>query len=118
MLISILNLVDQNTKKNFFFFFYCYLCSPNARGSDTCRTLDTYTKAGLPECVVDTMPGPPPETTEDRTQTMIHRVPGYKLKFLTPLGIESEPTSLKVGTLPTTPPRKTKQRNFQRKIII
>ena len=50
--------------------------SSNARGSDTCRgsnslwtrTLDIYTKAGLPECVVSTMPGPPPETTQ-RTHT-------------------------------------------------
>ena len=73
---------------NFFFFFIAYLPShnlgltppgnykPNARGSDACRgnnslwtkTLDRYTRAGLPECVVSTMSGPPPKTTQDRTQ--------------------------------------------------
>ena len=50
--------------------------NPNSRGSDACRgsnflwnrTLDRYTRAGLPECVVSTMSGPPPETPWDRTQ--------------------------------------------------
>ena len=50
--------------------------NPNARGSDACkgsiclwtRTLGRYTRAGLPECVVNTMLGPPPETARDRTQ--------------------------------------------------
>ena len=45
--------------------------NPNARGSDACRrsnslwtrTLDRYTRAGLPEYVVSTMSGPPPKTT-------------------------------------------------------
>ena len=49
---------------------------PNARGWDACRgsnslwtrTLDRYTRTGLPECVVSTMSGPPPETTQDRKQ--------------------------------------------------
>ena len=73
----------------FLAFFFMYLSSPNlgltppgtynpnARGSDACRgsnglwtgTLDRYTRAGLPECVVSTMSGPPPETAHDRTQT-------------------------------------------------
>ena len=35
-----------------------------------------YTRAGLPECVVSTMSGPPPETTQNRTQTKnTHSVP-------------------------------------------
>ena len=49
---------------------------PNARGSNACRgsnnpwnrTLDRYTRAGLPECVVSTMSGPQPKTTQVRTQ--------------------------------------------------
>ena len=38
-------------------------------GSDTLwtSTLDRYTRAGLPDCVVSTMSGPQPETTQDRT---------------------------------------------------
>ena len=64
--------------------------NPNARGSDACRgsnslwtrTLDRYTTAGLPECVVSTMSGPPPETTHGRTQTKdTHPIPGQILKF-------------------------------------
>ena len=70
-------------------FFFLYLSSPNlgltppgtynsnARGSyafrESNRTLDRYTRAGLPECAVSTMSGPPQETTQD----------GYELKFLT-----------------------------------
>ena len=35
-----------------------------------------YTRAGLPECVVSTMSGPPLETTKDRTKTKdTHPVP-------------------------------------------
>ena len=73
---------------------------PNARGSDACRgsnspwirTLDRYTRAGLPECVVSAMSGPPPKTTQDRTQTKdTHPIPGEKLKILTPPGIEPGP---------------------------
>ena len=38
------------------------------------RTLDRYTRAGLRECVVNIMSGPPPETTQDRTKrTHIHK---------------------------------------------
>ena len=47
------------------------------------RTLDRYTRSGLPECVVSTMSGPPPKTAQDT-----HPIPGQKLKFLTPPGIE------------------------------
>ena len=47
--------------------------NPNTRGSDACRgsnclwtgTLDRYTRAVLPECVVSTMSGPPPETGQN-----------------------------------------------------
>ena len=113
----------------FFFFLIAYLPSPNlgltppppgtykpnSRGSDACRgsnslwtrTLDRYTRAGLPECVVSTMSGPPPKTTQDRTQTNdTHPIPGQKLKFPIPLGIEPGPPGWKAGTLPTTPRRR------------
>ena len=104
--------------------FFIYLRSPkrgltppgtyktNAHGSDACRgsnslwtrTLDIYTRAGLPECGVSTMSGPPPETTQDRTHTKdTHPIPGEKLKFLTPPGIEPGPPGCKAGTLPATP---------------
>ena len=36
------------------------------------RTLGRNTMAGLPECVVSTISGPPPERAQDRTQTRIH----------------------------------------------
>ena len=108
-------------------FFFAYLPSPNlgltppgtynpnARGSDACRgsnslwtwTIDKYTRAGLPECVVSTMSGPPPKTTQDRTQTKdTPPIPGQKLKFLTPPGIEPGPPRWKAGTQPTTPRRR------------
>ena len=108
----------------FFFFFFAYLPSPNlgpgtykpnVRGSDACkgsnsfwtRTLDRYTRAGLSECVVSTMSGPPPKTAQDRTQTKdTHPIPGQKLKFLTPPGIEPGSPGWKAGTLPTTPRRR------------
>ena len=52
------------------------------------RSLDICTGAGLPECVVSTMSGPLPETTQDRRQTKdMHLIPGQKLKFLTLPGI-------------------------------
>ena len=56
-------------------------------------TLDRYTRAGLPECVIRAMSEPPSETTKDRTQTKdTHPVPGYKLTFLNPS--ESNPGPL------------------------
>ena len=80
--------------------------NPNAREPDACRwgnrlcirKLDSYTRTGLPECVVSTMSGPPPEKTQDRTQTNIkHLVLGWK-----------------TGTLLTTPRRGTaKGYNFK-----
>ena len=88
---------------------------PNARGSDACRgsnslwtrTLDRYTRAGLPESVVSAMSGPPPKTTQDRIRTKnTHPIPRQKLKFLTPPGIEPGPPGWKAGTLPTTPRRR------------
>ena len=86
--------------------------NPNAHGSDACRgsnslwtaTLDRYKRAGLPECAVSTMSGPPPETTQDITQTKdTHPIPGQKLKFLTQLGNEPGLSGWKAGTLPTMP---------------
>ena len=58
--------------------------------------------------MVSRISGPPPETTQDRTQIKdTHPVPGYKLKFLTPPGIKPGPPSSKAGILPTTPRRRT-----------
>ena len=112
---------------SFFFFFFFTLpqsrtyCTPaatykpNARGSNACRgsnslwtrKVDRYKRAGLPECVVNTMSGPPPKTTQDRTQTMdTHPIPRRKLQFLIPPRIEPEPPGWKAGTLPTTPRRR------------
>ena len=88
---------------------------PNVRGSNACRgsnsvwtrTLDRYTRAGLPNCVFSTMSGPPPKTTQDRTQTKDrHPIPGQKLKCLIPPGIEPGSPGWKAGTLPTTPRRR------------
>ena len=82
------------------FWFLCYLPSPNAglapqetynanaRGTDNCRgsnrlctrTLDRYTRAGLPECVVSTISGSPPKITQVRTHAKdTCLVPGNKL---------------------------------------
>ena len=47
------------------------------------QSLDQNTRAGLPECVVSTMSGPLPETTQDRTQRT-HTQPRTKIKILTP----------------------------------
>ena len=66
------------------------------------RTLDRYTRTGFPECMVNTMSGPPPKTTQDRT----HPIPGEKLKFLAPSIIEPGPPGWKAWTLPTTPRRR------------
>ena len=94
----------RNLKENFFFLFFLFTLpnlgltppgtyKPNARGSDACRgsnslwtrTLDRYTSSGLPQCVLSTMSGSPPKTTQDRTQTKdTHPIPRQKLKFLTP----------------------------------
>ena len=63
--------------------------------------------AGLPECMVSTMSGPPPKTTQDRTLSKdTHPIPGQKLKFRTPPEIEPGPPGWKAGTLPTTPWRR------------
>ena len=106
-----------------FFFFFFYLPSPNlgltspetynpnARRSDAyrgsnslwTRTLGRYIRTGLPECVVSTNSGPPPETTQNRTRTKdTQPIPGQKSKFLTPPGIEPGPPDWKAGTLQTS----------------
>ena len=81
----------------------------HARGSNACRgrnnlwtrTLDRYTRVGLPECVISTMSGPPPEKTQDKTQIKdTHPIPRQKLKFLTPSVIEPGPPGWKAGTTP------------------
>ena len=75
------------------------------RGSNSLgtRTLDRYTRAGLPECVVSTMSGPPPETKDT------HSIPGNKLKFLTPPG-------KKPGTLSTTPRQRIRMTVYEVKV--
>ena len=67
-----------------------------------CKTLDQYTRAGLSECVVSTMSGPPQKTTQDRTQRTHTQTQDHKLKFLTSSGISSGPPGWKAGSLPTT----------------
>ena len=62
---------------------------PNARRSEALRgsnslwtrTLDRYTRAGLPECVVNTMSGPPPKTKQDRTQRTHTLKPRTEIKI-------------------------------------
>ena len=51
------------------------------------RTLDRYTKASVPEFVVSTMSGPPPETSQDRTQRT-HTNPRIGIKISDPVGLE------------------------------
>ena len=61
---------------------------------------------GLLEYVVSTMSGPPPETTQDGSQTKdTHPVPENKLKFLTPPEIEPGPQRWKAGTQQISPIR-------------
>ena len=93
----------ENAQFEFFFFVYLPfpnlglrptphgIYKPNARRSDACRgsnslwtrTLDRYTKAGLPECVVSTMSGPPPETAQERTQDKGH-TPNHRIGIKIP----------------------------------
>ena len=49
--------------------------------------------------MVSRISGPPPETAEDRTQTKdTHSVPEWRLRFLSPPGIELGPPDWKTGT--------------------
>ena len=57
------------------------------------RTLDRYTRAGLLECVVSKISGPPPVTAQDRTQRT-YPIPGQEM--------DPGPQGSKAGTLPTT----------------
>ena len=82
---------------------------PNAyRGSNNLltRILDRYTRAGLPECVVSTISGPPPMTTQDRTQRS-HTQSHDRNSNSWPRR-DSNPGRRvwKAGTLPTTPRRR------------
>ena len=62
----------------------CYYLGPsNCLWTRTLR----YTRAGLTECVVPQYQGLPRRQHRQRT----HPIPGQKLKFLTPPGIEPEP---------------------------
>ena len=66
--------------------------------SPTSQNLHLRHLASRPWCVVSSMSGSLPETTQDRTQTKdTHSVTGYNLKFLTPPGIEPESPSWKAG---------------------
>ena len=84
--------------------------NPNAHWPDACREANRlwtrYSSAGFPECVISTISLPPSDTTQDRKQTNnIHPVPGWKLIFLNPPGIELRLPGWKAGTLPTRPRR-------------
>ena len=98
----------------FLFFLFAYLPSPNlgltspgtynpnARGSNACRgsnslwtrTLDRYTRAGLPECVSSTMSGPPPKTTQDRTQRTHTPNPRTEIEIPDPAGNRTQAAGL------------------------
>ena len=84
---------------------------PNVRGSDACRgsnrlwsrTLDKH-NSGPPSMCARHKIRATAEITQDRTQTKdTCTIPGEKLKFLTPPGIELGPPGWKAGTLPSTP---------------
>ena len=87
--------------------YQCRIYSPNALRSDVCRgatelwirTLDTNTMVGLPECVVSTMSGPLPETTQNR------HTPGTRIeiKISNPAGNRTQAPGWKAWTLPYTP---------------
>ena len=64
------------------------------------RTLDRHTRAGLPECVVSTMSGLPPETAQDRTQTKDTPNPRMGIKIPDPAGIRTRAAGLE-GRDPT-----------------
>ena len=55
-----------------------------------------WARAGLPESVISRMPGPPPDTTLERTQRT-HPVSRETLKYLIPPGIEPWPLGWKIG---------------------
>ena len=67
------------------------------------RTLDRYIRADLPECVVRASVDNNTGQITDKRHT--HPIPGQKLKFPTPPGIEPGLPGWKAGTLPTTPRR-------------
>ena len=67
------------------------------------RTLDKYTRAGLPEYMVNRMSGAPPETTQDRTKTEgTHPVVGQRLKSWILPGIERGPPDWKADLATAT----------------
>ena len=105
------------------FFFFAYIPSPklgltppgtynpNARESDAwrgsnslwTRTLDRYTRAGLPEYVVSTMLGPSPKTTQDTNKGY---TPRTEIKIPDPSRNRTRPPGWKAGSSPTTPRRR------------
>ena len=80
---------------SYVFIYFALTYNLNVRGSDTyrgsnclwIRTLDRYTRAGLPKCVVSTMSGSPPGTARDRTQDKGHTPnPRIVIKIPDPAG--------------------------------
>ena len=59
------------------------------------RTLDRYTRAGLPECVVSSVLGPPQETAQGRTQN-IQPNPRIETKFPYTTGNRTRTAELEV----------------------
>ena len=57
------------------------------------KTLDRYTGAGLPECVVSTISGPSPEITQHRTQRT-HTQSQEEIKIPEPAGNRTRATGL------------------------
>ena len=54
-------------------------------------------KGGLPECVVSTMSGPPPETAPDRTQRTHTPNPRTEIKIPDPAGRDSTDHAMATG---------------------
>ena len=77
LLLSFIYLPSPNREPTPQYRSYTYgTYNPNARGSDSCRernklwtrTLNRNIMADLSECVTITISGPPPKTTQERTQ--------------------------------------------------
>ena len=108
----------------FFLFFICYFpfpivgLTPPLAGLTTqipigqipvgehrlwTRTLDRYTRTGLPEiCAQQKIRATAWDNTGRNTKDT-HWIPGHKLNFLTPLRIEPGPPGWKTGIQPATP---------------
>ena len=90
-------------------FYYAY--NPNSHESEAnklwTRTIDRDIMAGLLEGEVSTVSGPPPEITEDITQTKETQSLRIEIKISDLAGNRTWVAVGKTGTLSTTPRRRT-----------